>query len=140
MSGLRRVLVAGVGGSAVAIDNDDVIDVLGPVTATSVPLAAWPVSGVAVVRGEMVTVLDVRRLMGLSDAASTDGVTVLVADGNSRVGLVVDSVGEFAEVEDAPAAEAGLAPPRFLVPARDRAGAPLLRLDTTALEFSGGPA
>ncbi len=60
---------------------------------TRVPCTSPTVAGVQNVRGEVITVLDLARVLGLAGASSSAREYVLVADAaGARVGLLVDAV------------------------------------------------
>lgn len=77
-------------------------DVFVPERLTRVPLAPFEVAGVLNLRGHIVTVIDMRRRLGLperSDAASEMAIGI-ERDGEAY-GLLVDSVGEVMRISDA---------------------------------------
>lgn len=72
----------------------DVQDVLGPQRLTWVPLAPAEVAGVLNLRGRIVTVIDVRKRLGLSPSNVRDSMSVVVDYENELYSLIVDSAGE----------------------------------------------
>jgi len=70
---------------------------------TRVPRSAPEVLGVINLRGEVVTVLDLRRLLrhppGRTESAGRGRRIVIVNDGRECVGLLVDSVSDILDVE-----------------------------------------
>ncbi|MFO0556240.1 MAG: chemotaxis protein CheW [Polyangiaceae bacterium] len=69
---------------------------------TPVPLASRVVRGLINLRGQIVTVIDLRRRLGLPDAADGESALNLVVRTDARViSLLVDQIGDVLEVEDA---------------------------------------
>jgi purine-binding chemotaxis protein CheW len=64
-----------------------------------VPMAPGSLLGLASLRGSMLPVLDLRRVLSLTEAAFTDATRVVVADVGTPVGLVVDRVAQVLEVD-----------------------------------------
>jgi purine-binding chemotaxis protein CheW len=83
-----------VGTGLFGMDTRQIREVLGSVAAQPVPLAPPYIDGVVAYRGEMLTALSVRALLGLERCA--EGCCVLVMDdweSEERFGVVVDGVG-----------------------------------------------
>ena len=88
------------GGRLFGIDTRTIREVLGVAKMNRVPLAPAYVGGVIAYRGEVVTAVSLRALLG--QAASDLHGCVLVLDGDEneqRFGLIVDSVGGVVMVE-----------------------------------------
>ncbi|MDB4916652.1 MAG: CheW protein [Gemmatimonadetes bacterium] len=65
------------------------------VSLSSLPGAEPPIRGVTVWRGDLLTVLDIRTVLGISTAALSDMTRVLVlGERRARFGLLVDTVGD----------------------------------------------
>jgi purine-binding chemotaxis protein CheW len=64
-----------------------------------VPLAPGSLLGLANLRGSVLPVLDLRRILGLPEAAHTDATRVIVSDVGTAVGLVVDRVAQVLNVD-----------------------------------------
>jgi purine-binding chemotaxis protein CheW len=81
---------------------------------TPVPLAPCWVAGLVNLRGQVLTVIDLRRRLGLPErqAAVAEPVVVVVRSGSATVGLLVDEVGEVLEEPE----EALTAAPANLLP------------------------
>lgn len=78
------------------IDVMKVKEVLRYIEITPVPGADYSVLGIINVRGNVVTVIDTRRMFGISDAPPDDNTRIIVVELNDKevVGIVVDSVDE----------------------------------------------
>jgi purine-binding chemotaxis protein CheW len=77
-------------------------DVFVPERLTRVPLAPPEIAGLINLRGRIITLIDMRRRLGLV-AASTDGEQLMAIGVESRgesYGLLVDSVGEVLKLDD----------------------------------------
>src|SRR5947209_8331012 len=59
---------------------------------TRMPLAPTSLMGLANLRGAVLPVLSLRRLLGLPDALANEATRVIVLDGDAPVGFVVDQV------------------------------------------------
>lgn len=82
------------GGGLFGIDTRQIREVLGAVKSQPVPLAPAYIDGVVAYRGEMLTTLSLRVLLGLERRADAGCVLVLDDEQNEeRFGLVVDDVG-----------------------------------------------
>ncbi|MCW2612731.1 MAG: purine-binding chemotaxis protein CheW [Actinomycetota bacterium] len=83
---------------------------------TPVPLAPPTVAGLINLRGEVIPAIDVRTRMGLPRRESGDPMNVVVRDGDEVVSLLVDSIGDVSEADDA-----AVEPPPTTItgPARD---------------------
>jgi purine-binding chemotaxis protein CheW len=76
------------------IDTRRISEVLGDRELQRVPMAPAFIGGVVPYRGEVLTTVSFRALLGLTEKAETNCVLVLEdADASQRFGLVVDSVG-----------------------------------------------
>ncbi len=67
---------------------------------TSVPLAPREVRGLINRRGQIVTVIDLRRRLGLPDLNPPRGTNVFVQLGDELVSLLVDEIGVVQAVEE----------------------------------------
>jgi len=82
------------GGRLFGIDTRAIREVLGKVAMNRVPLAPAYVGGVIAYRGEVVTALSLRALLGQPAGAAQSCVLVLDGDEDEeRFGLIVDRVG-----------------------------------------------
>jgi purine-binding chemotaxis protein CheW len=68
---------------------------------TCVPLAPVFVKGLINLRGEIVTVIDLRRRLALEKASSERlPVNLVIRHGDGAISLLVDSIGDVVEVEE----------------------------------------
>lgn len=88
-----------VGGQLLGIEISHVAEVLRDQVVTPVPLAPACVLGLVNLRGEIVTAVDARSLLGLPPG---DGATinVVVSSDGEAVSLLVDRAGEVLDLDD----------------------------------------
>ena len=68
---------------------------------TPVPLSSSVVRGLINLRGQIVTAIDMRRLLKLGDSKSDEPpMNVVLHDDGEAVSLLVDQIGDVVEVED----------------------------------------
>jgi purine-binding chemotaxis protein CheW len=67
---------------------------------TSVPMAPREVCGLINLRGQIVTVIDLRRCLSLTDRIQPSGINVIVRTGEDVVSLRVDEMGNVENVDD----------------------------------------
>jgi len=80
------------------IEVEKVQEVLRHQEMTRVPLAPPVVRGLINLRGQIVTALDLRRCLGLTEAASDQlAMNVVVRNENGAVSLLVDDIGDVVE-------------------------------------------
>jgi purine-binding chemotaxis protein CheW len=83
-----------VGGQSFGIDTRRIGEVLGVRDLQRVPMAPMFIGGVVPYRGEVLTTVSFRALLGLNERLETNCVLVLEdGDASQRFGLVVDAVG-----------------------------------------------
>lgn len=92
------------------ISVERVQEVLPSRTTTAVPLAEGDVAGLVNLRGQVVLALDLRVRLGLPARADGEQMMVVVDLGEEPVSLLVDTIGDVAEV----GAEQFEAPPHTL--------------------------
>jgi purine-binding chemotaxis protein CheW len=91
--GSDRVLLFTVDGRELAVPIGSVLEIIGHRGAASVPRADPAVEGILPLRGRMVTVVDVRRGLGLPSRPVGSKAEVIVIDSSGDLlGLVVDAV------------------------------------------------
>jgi purine-binding chemotaxis protein CheW len=79
----------------------DVQEVVKSSVVTRVPLAPAIVRGLMNLRGQIVTVIDLRRRLNLpTDAAPVQDVNVVIAGGSGMYSFGVDSIGDVVELEE----------------------------------------
>ncbi len=92
------------GGRMFGIDTRKIREVLGPRTLERVPLAVHYIGGVLPYRGEVLTAVSLRALLGLEAAEGRSCVLVVDVE-DEQFGLVVDSVGGVMLMEQRSLAE-----------------------------------
>lgn len=99
---VHRMLAFVVGGRRFALPLARLEEVIAPPPTVAVPFAEPHVTGICAVRGEIVPVLDLRRVLGVRSFAPGDRARILVVGRRSeRVGLLVDAVAEVRRFESA---------------------------------------
>jgi len=88
------------GGNLYGIGVGNVQEVLPYRRTTPVPLAAPDVAGLVNLRGQVVLALDLRTRLGLPPRAEGEPMMVVVKVGPEPVSLLVDAIGDVAEVDD----------------------------------------
>ena len=85
-----------------ALEIAQIQEIIRQVKVTPVPHAPAQVSGVINLRGEVTTVMDLRRVLGLPAVASgANTQTLIVRSQGESIGLIVDHVGDICDVEAA---------------------------------------
>ena len=99
---LKEYVTAMIGGQLFGLPILNVQDVLSPERLTRVPLAPAEIAGVLNLRGRIVTLIDMRRLLGLGERKEkTPPMAVGVEMHGESYGLLIDSVGEVLKLEEA---------------------------------------
>lgn len=100
-SGTIQFIVIKVGDEQYGIDIKYVDNIIHMPNVTRVPKVASYVRGVINVRGEVITVMDIRTKMGLPEAGHTKDTRVVIvkSEQNGMVGLIVDAVREVVTLE-----------------------------------------
>lgn len=90
-----------VDGAAYGVDVSAVLEVHAGAALTRLPLAAPAVAGLMNLRGRIVTVLDLRRCLGLPERPA-DGrpVNLVLATADNPLGLLADLAGDVMEVDE----------------------------------------
>ena len=90
---IQELLAFSVNEEAFAVELKDIVEIVVPPPITLVPRAAKAVLGVCSVRGQLVTVVDLRCILGLPASKTTaQGRILLAQSGGNTFGLQVDSV------------------------------------------------
>jgi purine-binding chemotaxis protein CheW len=96
-----KVLLFTIEGREFAVPVDSVIEIVRHRDATQVPGTAPAVEGIIPVRGQMVTLLDLRRCLALPPRPSGAAAQVIVVrSADDRLGLVVDGVSGVAPLSN----------------------------------------
>ncbi len=98
---LHEYVTAVIGGQLFGLPILRVQDVFAPERLTRVPLAPLEIAGVLNLRGRIVTLIDMRRRLGLGQR--DDGVPAMAVGVEARgesYGLLIDSVGEVLKLDD----------------------------------------
>ena len=99
---LKEYVTAMIGGQLFGLPILNVQDVFLPERLTRVPLAPTEVAGVLNLRGRIVTLIDMRRLLGLGERKEkTPPMAVGVEMHGESYGLLIDSVGEVLKLDEA---------------------------------------
>jgi purine-binding chemotaxis protein CheW len=98
-AGTQQVCSLHVGGMLLAVPIARVLEILGKSLIQPVPLAPDFVGGLVHYRGEVLTAISLRHLLGMDPARACDVLVFESAEG--PFGLLVDSVGEVLTVSDA---------------------------------------
>ena len=99
---LREYVTIMVAGQLFGLPILRVQDVFAPERLTRVPLAAPEIAGLLNLRGRIVTLIDVRKRLGLTGAESDYAAMAIgVESRGESYGLLVDSVGEVLNLDDA---------------------------------------
>lgn len=88
-----------IGEECLAFPMRSVLEIIRVPETVTVPLTPRGLVGLANLRGRVLPVLDMRRLLGMPDRDYNDATRVVVADCGSSVGLVVDRVSRVLNVE-----------------------------------------
>ena len=88
-------------GTLLGVPVDVVQEVLREQPTTPVPLAAPEVAGLMNLRGQIVTVIDLRVTLGLAPRTGAHPVNVVIRTRDGVVSLLVDRVGDVLEPPDA---------------------------------------
>jgi purine-binding chemotaxis protein CheW len=99
---VKEYVTARVGEQLFGLPILRVQDVFAPERITRVPLASPDIAGVVNLRGRIVTLIDLRRRLGL--AARADGgerMAIGVESRGESYGLLIDSVGEVLKLDEA---------------------------------------
>jgi chemotaxis signal transduction protein len=95
---VRQCLLVSVAAESYAIMLGDVLEVIDHVGCSAVPGAPAEVEGLALIRGELLLVLNLARLLGLPEQRAGEKL-VVVSCGEERYGLRVDQVTDIASFD-----------------------------------------
>jgi purine-binding chemotaxis protein CheW len=88
-----------IGGQLFGLPIAGVHEVFAPERITRVPLAPREIEGVLNLRGRIVTVIDLRRLLGIAGDERGDTMAVGIEYKGEPYGLLIDQVGEVLRLE-----------------------------------------
>lgn len=128
-------LIAHVAGRTVAIESNQVESVVDIGEITAVPRAPAPVRGLAALRSRIVTVVDTRLALGLSDPTEVARAVIILVDGH-HYAMLVEALDDVAPFTLQPLANGIALDPAWRAIARglvERDGEPVLAVDLTAL-------
>ena len=129
-----RHLVFRAAGSRFALPIDCVREILRPLPVTPLPGVSDWLTGVANVRGDIVTVVDLARLLGFDEPGSRRGLVIVRGENGDSLGLTIDEVaGIHPLAADHVAAVSDRLLARFLAGVAADAGGVIHRLDPPAL-------
>ena len=98
---LKEYVSAVIGGQLFGLPILRVQDVFLPSRLTRVPLAPPEIAGVLNLRGRIVTLIDMRRLLGLEERKDkAPAMAIGVETRGESYGLLIDSVGEVLKLDD----------------------------------------
>ena len=99
---LSEYVTAAIGAQLFGLPILRVQDVFKPERVTRVPLAPPEIAGVLNLRGRIVTLIDMRRLLGLGERQDkAPRMAIGVETRGESYGLLIDSVGEVLKLDDA---------------------------------------
>lgn len=98
---LHEYVTALIGGQLFGLPILRVQDVFAPERLTKVPLAPAEIAGVLNLRGRIVTLVDMRRRLGLEHGADQSRTMAIgVESRGESYGLLIDSIGEVLKLDD----------------------------------------
>ncbi len=101
MSTLRDYVTFRVAEQTLGIPVDQVQEILTNAALTAVPKSPASVMGLMNLRGQIVTILDVRKRLGIADREQGSPFMNIVVEGPGELfGLLVDSVGDVISVDE----------------------------------------
>ena len=78
----------------------EVQDVFMPETVTEVPLTSQDIAGVLNLRGRIVTAIDMRKRLGLTELSNKSCMAIGIESNGESYGLIIDRVGEVHRLSD----------------------------------------
>jgi purine-binding chemotaxis protein CheW len=97
---LREYVTAEIGGELIGLPILRVQDVFIPEAPTRVPLAPPEIAGVLNLRGRIVTLIDMRRRLGLASGAERAALAIGVELRGESYGLLIDAIGEVLKLDE----------------------------------------
>lgn len=98
---LSKLLTCRVGEQWLALPVESLSEVVTPQQRTELPMAPPAVNGLINLRGQILTELDMRRILQLPPLQDADGYRTIIIEtgGDEMFGLTVDAVGEVIAME-----------------------------------------
>lgn len=90
----RQFVTARIAGKLFGLPIEAVHEVFSPEGITLVPLSPAEIEGVLNLRGRIVTMINLRRVLGLEDLSGETRMAIGLEDRNETFGLIIDEVGE----------------------------------------------
>ncbi len=101
MSSTQQFCTFFLDGHVFGVQVEQVREVIRYQEMTRVPLVPSVVRGLINLRGQIITAIDLRRRLGMSDLPSGElPMNVVVRTGDGAISLLVDEIGEVIEVQD----------------------------------------
>ena len=97
---LREYVTAEIGGELIGMPILRVQDVFIPEGPTRVPLAPPEIAGVLNLRGRILTLIDMRRRLGLSGGGEKASLAIGVELRGESYGLLIDAIGEVLKLDE----------------------------------------
>ena len=97
---LREYVTAEIGGELIGMPILRVQEVFIPEGPTRVPLAPPEIAGVLNLRGRIVTLVDMRRRLGLSGGSDKSSLAIGVELRGESYGLLIDAIGEVLKLDE----------------------------------------
>ncbi|HXD43579.1 MAG TPA: chemotaxis protein CheW [Pseudolabrys sp.] len=98
---LREYVTAEIGGELIGLPILRVQDVFIPESPTRVPLAPPEIAGVLNLRGRILTLIDMRRRLGLGGAAGEKAMLAIGVElRGESYGLLIDAIGEVLKLDE----------------------------------------
>ncbi|MBS7537971.1 chemotaxis protein CheW [Ancylobacter lacus] len=95
----RQYVTVRIGGQLFGLPISSVNEVFAPDNITRVPLASFEIDGVLNLRGRIVTMIDMRRLLGLRDSIAAP-MAVGIERAGEAFALLIDDVGDVLLLDD----------------------------------------
>ena len=97
---LREYVTAEIGGELIGMPILRVQDVFIPEGPTRVPLAPTEIAGVLNLRGRIITLVDMRRRLGLTGGGDKAALAIGVELRGESYGLLIDAIGEVLKLDE----------------------------------------
>lgn len=91
----KELLIATIGPQAMGIGIDIIVDVLHCPPVTPVPRGGSKCMGLANLRGQIITLIDVRECLGMKKTEDAARMAIVVEHGREYYGLLFDNIGSI---------------------------------------------